>query len=272
MPHRRVSFPYFGGQSVSDADFSKDSKWVAYLSYPESSLWRSRADGSGKVQLTFPPLQVSLPRWSPDGKQIAFSGSKPGESAKIYIVQANGGEPERVLPQDTAEELEPVWSPDGNRLAFPKNPFVEVRSLQERNIEIVDLKTGQVATVSGSEDLFSVRWSPDGRYLVALPRDSTRLLLFDFESQKWRELVKMAIGCPNWSRDGNYVYFNNLNNTGFYRVRVRDRKVEQVASLAGITLAGDPLAEWTGLAPDDSPMLLLDTSIDEIYAVDWTAP
>jgi Tol biopolymer transport system component/predicted Ser/Thr protein kinase len=266
---RSKSFvPYLGGASISDVNFSKDGQWISYSSYPEGDLWRSKADGSDKLQLTFPPLQASLPRWSSDGKQIAFIGRKPGEAAKIYIVPTDGGEPERVLPQDTAEEMDPVWSPDGNRLVFSKNPFVEVRSPQERDLEIVDLKTRQVAPVPGSEGLYSARWSPDGRHLVAMPRDSVRMTLFDFNSQEWQDLVKLVIGYPNWSRDSKYVYFNDLNNTGFYRVRVSDRKVEQLASLAGITA----VPGWTGLAPDDSPMILLDGSIDEIYALDWEAP
>jgi len=266
---RSKSFvPYLGGASISDVDFSKDGHWIAYFSYPEGDLWRSKADGSDKLQLAFPPLLAGLPRWSSDGKQIAFIGRRPGEAAKIYIVPTDGGEPERVLPQDTAEEKDPVWSPDGNRLVFSKNPFVEVRSPQERDLEIVDLKTRQVAPVAGSEGLYSARWSPDGRHLVAMPRDSVRLTLFDFNSQEWQDLVKMVIGYPNWSRDSKYVYFNDLHNTGFYRVRVSDRKVEQLASLAGITA----VIGWTGLAPDDSPMIMLDASIDEIYALDWEAP
>jgi Tol biopolymer transport system component len=270
---RSKSFVTFlGGESIDDVDFSKDGQWIACRA--KGDLWRSKADGSNKLQLTFPPLQTGLPRWSPDGKQIAFFGQKPGESAKIYIVPSDGGEPERVLPQDTAEQDDPVWSPDGNRLLFSKNPFVEVHSPQERKLEIVNLKTRQVTPVPGSEGLFSPRWSPDGRYLVAMPRDSVHLMLFDFNSQKWQDLVKMVIGYPNWSRDSKYVYFNDLNNTGFFRVRVSDRKFEKVASLVGITFAYGPNFDtgWTGLAPDDSPMLLLDASIDEIYAIDWNAP
>jgi serine/threonine protein kinase/Tol biopolymer transport system component len=260
--------PYLGGDSIDHVDFSRDGKWIAYHSYPEGYLWRRKADGSDKLQLTFPPLQASLPRWSPDGKQIAFIGLKPGESAKIYIVPADGGEPERVLPQDTAEEYDPVWSPDGNRLLFSKNPFAEVHSPQERELEIVDLKTRQVAPVPGSEGLYSARWSPDGKYLVAMPRDSVRLTLFDFNNQKWQDLVKIVIGFPSWSRDSKYVYFNDLNNTAIYRVRVSDRKVEKIASLAGASIGGG----WMGLTPDDSPMILIDASIDEIYALDWTVP
>jgi len=270
---RSKSFvPYLGGASIDDVDFSKDGQWIAYLA--KGDLWRSKVDGRDKLQLTFPPLKSGLPRWSPDGKRIAFFGRKPGESAKIYIVPAEGGEPVRVLPQDTAEEDDAAWSPDGNRLVFAKNPFEEVHTPQDRELEIVDIKARRVAPVPGSAGLFSPRWSPDGRYLVAMPRDSSRLMLFDFKSQKWQDLVKMVIGYPNWSRDSKYVYFNDLNNTGFFRVRVSDRKVEKIANLAGITFAYGPIFDtgWTGLAPDDSPMLLLDASIDEIYALDWTAP
>src|SRR5205823_12718317 len=54
---------YFGGMSVDGMDFSKDGQWVTYTSYPEGSLWRSKADGSERLQLTFPPMQVGLPRW-----------------------------------------------------------------------------------------------------------------------------------------------------------------------------------------------------------------
>ena len=270
---RSKSFvPYLGVDSINNVDFSKDGQWIVYLTYPRSDLWRSKADGSDKLQLTFPPLQAHLPRWSPDGEQIAFFGLRPGEAAKIYIVPADGGEPKRVLPQDTAEELDPYWSPDGKRLVFSKNPFAEVRTPQDRELEIVDLKTRQVTPVPGSEGLYSARWSPDGQYLVAMPRDAVRLALFDFKSQKWQDLIKMDINYPNWSRDSQYVYFRNSAGPGVYRVRVSDRKVEKVASLAGISLVGMPYGAWIGLAADDSPMVLLDNSIREIYAIDWIAP
>jgi eukaryotic-like serine/threonine-protein kinase len=270
---RSKSFvPYLDGQSIYNVDFSKEGQWIAYLSYPDGSLWRSKADGSDKLQLTFPPLRAYLPRWSPDGKQIAFFARKPDLAWKVYIVAADGGEPERVLPQDTAEETDPNWSPDGNRLVFGENSFAETRSPQRRALQIVDISTRKIATLPGSDGMFSPRWSPDGQYLLAMPRDSSRLELFDFKTEKWQELVKMPASYPIWSSDGTYVYFQAFSRTAFYRVRVSDRKVEQVASLAGMSQAVGPLGAWSGIAPDGSPMLLLDASIDEIYAVDWTAP
>src|SRR4029077_14487266 len=48
--------PYLGGTSATYVSFSRDGQWITYLSYPEGDLWRSRADGTEKLQLTRPPL------------------------------------------------------------------------------------------------------------------------------------------------------------------------------------------------------------------------
>jgi len=56
---------------------------------------------------------------------------------------------------------------------------------------------------------------------------------------------------------------------GLYRLRISDRKLERLASLANLPRFWGPLGEWTGLAPDDSMLITLDASNEEVYAIDW---
>src|ERR1039457_2345150 len=59
--------PFLSGISATDPTFSDDGQWVAYTTYPEHTLWRSRSDGSERTQLTYPPMQVTYPSISPNG-------------------------------------------------------------------------------------------------------------------------------------------------------------------------------------------------------------
>src|SRR5712692_4337455 len=115
----RQFVPYLSGISADSLAFSRDGEWVAYVTFPEGVLWRSRMDGSQRLQLTFPPMRVLLPRWSPDGKRIAFMGVAPGKPWKISLVSAEGGSSQQLLllPGER-NEMDPNWSRDGNSLVF----------------------------------------------------------------------------------------------------------------------------------------------------------
>jgi Tol biopolymer transport system component len=75
--------PYLSGISAEFLDFSPDGQWVAYVDFPEGALWRSRIDGSERLKLTGPPMQVLEPIWSSNGKQISFTGILPGAPSTI---------------------------------------------------------------------------------------------------------------------------------------------------------------------------------------------
>jgi eukaryotic-like serine/threonine-protein kinase len=258
--------PFLSGISAQDVAFAKDGQWVAYVSYPEGTLWRSKADGSDRLQLSFPPLYAMLPRWSPDGKRIVFFDYQSGKPSRVYIVSADGGTPQELMPSFPQSQGDPTWSPDGNSVAFGG----VIQALD--GIHIFDLKTRQVSMLPDSDKLFSPRWSPDGRYMVGMPTDSLGLRLFDFKTQKWAVVSNTAAGYPGWSQDGKYVYFLQQEpDAGVFRVGIRDRKLEQVTSLKGLQMTGY-FGLWLGLAPDDSPLLLKDTGSQDVVALDWEAP
>jgi eukaryotic-like serine/threonine-protein kinase len=264
----RQFVPYLSGLSAEGVAFSNDGQWVAYASVPEDNLWKSKVHGSERLQLTFPPLQAYEPRWSPDGKKIAFQGITPGQPWKMYLISTDGGEPEEVM--SGLGDL--GWSPDGTSLIFHSG-MTDFLSATPRSIHLLDVKTRQILTISGSEGLYSPRWSPDGRYIAALRVGPEILLVFDVHAQKWTELTKIAVGFPIWSRDSKYIYFDSAENApNLYRVRIADKKLEQVASLRGMRLAPVLGGLLTGLAPDDSPLVLRDVGSQEIYALDLELP
>jgi serine/threonine protein kinase/Tol biopolymer transport system component len=259
--------PFLSGTSAEDVAFSKDGKWVAYVSYPGSVLWRSKVDGSEKVQLSSPPLLAASPYWSPDGKQIVFYDYSVGKRRRIYLVSAEGGSPQQLLPEDPEPQMDPNWSLDGDKILLSGVP-----DDNNETIRVLDLNTHQVSALPGSRGLYSPRWSPDGKYIVAMPADSLSLVLFDFHTQKWSQLAKVRAAFPNWSRDGQYVYFLRwLDDPAVLRVRITDREVEQVLDLTNFPTTGN-IGPWLGLGPDDSLLLLRDLGTQDIYALDWEEP
>ena len=262
--------PYLSGISASELDFSRDGQWVTYITYPDKTLWRCRTDGSDCLQLTYAPAEVHVPRWSPDGKQIAFIAVR-NNKWKIFLISTEGGTPQELIPEDKEEEDDPVWSPDGTQLAFGRvNSF---GSSEPIAIQLVDLKTHQVSTLSGSEGLYSPRWSPDGRYLATLSRDSQKLLFFDFKAEKWSEPLteNQYIGFPTWSPNSKYLYFDTFSS--FRRATVGSIRSEELFGLQGTHRFIDYwLGPWSGLAPDGSPLFTRDISVQEIYALDVQWP
>jgi Tol biopolymer transport system component/DNA-binding winged helix-turn-helix (wHTH) protein len=264
---------FLSGISAEGLDFSRDGKWVAYVTFPEGVLWRSRADGSERLQLTGLPMKASQPRWSPDGKRIVFSAYTPGKPWKISLISADGGSPEQLMPgeHDALDELDANWSPDGESLVFGEPGWTPTSS-----IHVLNMQTRQVSTLPGPKGLFSPRWSPDGRFINANSYNGLKLLVFDLTTHEWNALDGGHVhNNPMWSRNAKYLYFSDPNENGipFYRLRVADRKLEHVAN-ANLPrgVASGPFGAWSGLAPDDSPLLLRDTSMQEIYSLDVLWP
>ena len=256
--------PFLSGISADSVSFSKDGQWVADVSFPEGTLWKSKLDGSQRIQLSYPPLTAVLPSWSPDGKQLVFYGFLPGGDAKLYTVSTDGGTPTEQIPEDAEKKLDPDWSADGTKIVFGNGP-----TNSSSSIRILDINTHQLSTLPGSTGLYAPRWSPNGRHIAAMTFDSRSLMLFDFQTQRWEEIAEITLGFPNWSKSGEYVYFlHEENQPSVMRVRIRDRKLERVADLKNFRQAGY-WSVWLGMAPDDSPLLLRDTGTQEIYALDW---
>lgn len=269
----RHFLPYLSGISAGELDFSRDGKWLTYVNYPDHTLWRSKLDGSERAQLTYAPLEAHLPHWSPDGTQIAFMASEPGQPWKLYLISSQGGPP-KPLTKERVNESDLTWMPDGKSLVFGHMPWLQyANSSESSGIEMLDLKTGQISALPGSQGLFSPRVSPDGRYVVALTADSKKLMLYEFATRKWSALAQATFAYGSWSHDSRYVYLEDYSRgDDIVRVSVHGGPPEVLESVKDMPRGSDPWASWLGLGPDDAPLLMRDQSTQEIYALELQLP
>ena len=262
--------PFLSGVSAVHISFSRDGKWVAYSTYPEGYLVRSKVDGSERLQLTSAPMAAVWPRWSPDGSEIAFGAQVPGKPFHIYVISNDGGTPRQVT-NGARDETFPNWSPDGKALYFGNSV---IPGGDPAVITRLDLKTNETTTIKGSEQTRLPMLSPDGTFLAALS-EANHILLFDLKAKTKAELTKMIAYTPAWSHDGKYVTFSSVDQGEpvYCRVRITDHKLERVVSLKDIKRpTSEVFGSWTGLDLEDAPLALRDISRYEIYALDWELP
>jgi DNA-binding winged helix-turn-helix (wHTH) protein/Tol biopolymer transport system component len=270
-PNTRQFLPFLGGISAQEVVFSRDGKSVAYVSYPENTLWKANRDGTNPVQLTDPPMRAFIPRWSPDGANILFTGYSPlVESGRghIYLVPSEGGSPPKLVPEiRDMHTIHANWSPDGHKIVF-NGGSNEQFSNRSYDIRMLDLDSHQVTVVPGSTALWGPRWSPDGRYLITESDDELQLMIFDFQTQKWSELPqKGGVASAEWSRDSQFIYFRRpMGNMGVFRISIKGGNAKKIIDLKDWKDAGVS-GRYMGLDPTDAPLLLRDISSREIYAL-----
>jgi DNA-binding winged helix-turn-helix (wHTH) protein/Tol biopolymer transport system component len=260
--------PYLSGISALDAAVSHDGKWVTYTTYPDGRLWRSHADGSDRLQLTYAPTVVAWPRISPDGTKVAYSSSDASCFSCVYVLPLEGGTPQKV-----AENARTTgWSPDsGSVVAIltgkaSANKICSVTSFE--GLETINLRTGRTTVISDSRELGGPFW-PSHNMLVAptLKPGKEGFVTFDFKTQKWSPLVKGIFQHWMTSIDGKSLYvMTGGDDPRILRVRLSNGTVDMVASLKSFRPVVDrDTDKWLGVATDGSPVLTRDIGTQEIY-------
>jgi Tol biopolymer transport system component/DNA-binding winged helix-turn-helix (wHTH) protein len=256
---------------LSHADhvsYSRDRQSVVWID-PVGRLWRAKADGSDRVQLTPESMRVFLASWSPDGHQLALMARHPGQTWQIFLVNAEGGNPERLMKEGW-NVADPTFSPDGKSIAFGGVPDLMGQGNTPRSVEILDLASGRISELPHSEGLFSPRWSPDGRYIAALTLDQQKVMMYDVAAQSWKTLAVTSAADPVWALDGKAIYIHAYMapTSPICRIGVPDGRMEEIASLKNLPVGTIARYFFSGIAPDNSPLVHAETDSSNLYTTD----
>jgi dipeptidyl aminopeptidase/acylaminoacyl peptidase len=197
---------YYRIQHVRDLRTSPDGAWVAYVignsdrasDEQRSALWMVSWDGSARVQLTFTEKDVSAPRWSPDGRTLAFLATPEGaDKAQLMVLDRRGGGA-HPLTTVSGDILSYAWSPDGKRVVLviegavdtPASPTVTAAKAPkpivitssrfkhdeagylavgtERHLHVLDVTTRELVALTRDAGAFDDDpvWSPDSAQLA----------------------------------------------------------------------------------------------------------
>ena len=251
---------YLGGRSWSYLEFSRNKQWLAYVSYPEGTLWRARSDGTEQLQLTFPPMQVRFPRWSTDDTEIAFDAKQAGGMRKSFVISAQGGNPQ-PFPEESFSQAIPAWMPDRNAIIYSR-----AWGSGNTAFYLFDVRSGRSEKVAGTDSLFAPLWSPDGRYLAAKDMASDTLVLVDLKSGARTRLADAA-EWGVWSPDSQYIYFLRWGINWILRVHVPDGREEKILQISFRA------APWPfTVAADGSVIILRERGRYDVYALSLSLP
>ena len=182
---------------------SPDTKWVVYTVSDDvmtadksefvSQVWLASTDGKDSMQLTFADKSSTNPKWSPDGKWIAFTSARKDNKSNLYLLRTNGGEAEMITDVKTAVG-DFDWSPDGKWIAFAMS----------------DSKSDDEEKNDKAKNDF--RWvdeniKPSRLYVMPVTKDANG-------KREWRKLTtdNRSVSGFNWSPDSKTIVFSHVSD------------------------------------------------------------
>ena len=184
-------------------------------------------DDGSNVELLTDTLNPSYPRWSPDGKQIAFQrqvNPRDALSYHIFLMNADGTNIRQLtVPQDADWDIQASFSPDGTSIVFCRYERIDNQN-QKLSIRVMDLASGVIEQIAELGVSFPA-WSPDGKKIVFSPaatfgKTGSNLWMMDADGHKPHELLPplpkeplIERSYPRWSPNGKQILYEQSETT-----------------------------------------------------------
>jgi Tol biopolymer transport system component len=265
--------PLNGGADATELDYSVDGKQIAFTRTSDWTVWTADADGSHARQIPTPGLEAHHPHWSPDLRRIAFMGISATGQAHVFFVDVSAtppGTPERVLMD--GEQGVPTWSRDGKTLLW--GDLRRGQPAATMSLHALDMTTRNTWAVPGSGNLWSPRWSRDGKHVLALSPDSHQLFVADSDGSAlpqsasgWRKVADLPnITSATFAPDSRSIVMLNQtiapSKVSLLRFDLRNEKLTLEGDATDFSWFGPP---WIGVALDGRPLALRRTLGQQVY-------
>jgi dipeptidyl aminopeptidase/acylaminoacyl peptidase len=255
---------------VRDPQISPDGKWVSYTvssvdtatDKSDTDVWMTSWDGTQHVRVTSSPDGESAPRWSPDGRYLAFLSSRPGKAKgnQIWMLDRTGGEAQQFT--DFKGRLSAYdWSPDSKKLLLVMAERDPGEPEEGAPVTGPNAKAPKPIVI----DRYKFKQDVQGYLTQAAPR----LYVYDIASKKLEALTESGLeaAAPAWSPDGNWIAFvarsgkdsDHYNTGNIFVLEARAGAApKQLTNYDGISASasrGRP--EWS---PDGKSLVYLQTT------------
>jgi Tol biopolymer transport system component len=219
-------------KAASRPAVSPDGEWLAFNSSgKQDDIFVMRTNGAGLRQLTDDVYKNRGPRWSPDGKRIAFF-SKRSKNSEIWTIHPDGSGLEQVTNYSGGTVAWPVWSPDGKSLAY--TVFGLGSFIMDPAKEWIKQAPSPLPTYGERGHLFSAwSWSPDGGSIAGLEQRAdgsyAGIVVYSVGSRTFEKLTDFGVD-PVWLGDGRRLLF--LHEGKIHLVDRQSKKTRELLSVA----------------------------------------